>query len=342
MTKQIDNDENADRDEAAMASLMRIAGPRAEIPPDTESRVYARVLQQWKTSTGKPDGSRVYDRVYKSWVRGSALSRATRWALPVAVAASIALLGIFMSQPDEPQLPVVGTIARIVGPQNSDFVLGQNLHPGMTLTTGEGQGLSLLLAHNESLRLGENSELRIVAGRQFDLAHGQVYADTGQFHYRNSALQIDAGFATIMDVGTQFAVAYNEGELSVAVREGRVDVQREAKKFVAIAGERLVVSRTGSAAINALAPNAVYWDWATNLAPQYNIENKSLMDFLNWASREAGMELEFENNELRMSAMRTDLHGSVIDFTPLEALKSVLATTRFHYRLESGKIIIEY
>lgn len=341
MTKQIDNDKNSSRDEEAMSSLMRIAGPRADVPPDTQSRVYARVLQQWKTSTEKPDGSRVYHRVHKSWLRGSARSRITRWALPMAVAASMALFTIIESPPDAPRLPVVGTIAKIVGPQNNDFVLGQNLRPGMTLITGEGQGLSLLLAHNESLRLGENSELRIVARSHFDLARGQVYADTGQFNYRNSGLKIDAGIATIMDVGTQFAVAYNEGELFVAVREGRVDIQRETKTFVAVAGERLAVSSSGSANIQPISPSAAYWEWATNLAPKYDIENKSLMDFLKWASREAGMELEFESNELRMSAMRTDLHGSVIDFTPLEALKSVLTTTRFHYRLKDGKIIIE-
>ena len=42
-----------------------------------------------------------------------------------------------------------------------------------------------------------------------------------------------------------------------------------------------------------------------------------------------------------MSAMRTDLHGSVEDFEPLEAVESVLATTRFRYRLEADRIVIE-
>ena len=65
------------------------------------------------------------------------------------------------------------------------------------------------------------------------------------------------------------------------------------------------------------------------------------MDFLRWAARETGRELVFETNELRMSAMRTDLHGSVSDFDPLEAVESVLATTRFKYRIEADKIVIE-
>ena len=90
-----------------------------------------------------------------------------------------------------------------------------------------------------------------------------------------------------------------------------------------------------------LAPHSTYWSWAAELAPTFDIENKSLMDFLDWASREAGMELVFASDELRMAAMRTELHGSVEGFAPIEAIESVLATTAFTYRIEQGKVVIE-
>ena len=92
--------------------------------------------------------------------------------------------------------------------------------------------------------------------------------------------------------------------------------------------------------MDAIAPHDPYWDWTASLAPEFNIENKSLLDFLRWAARETGRELVFEDTELRMSAMRTDLHGSVQDFEPLEAVESVLATTNFRYRLEADRIVI--
>ena len=38
--------------------------------------------------------------------------------------------------------------------------------------------------------------------------------------------------------------------------------------------------------------------------------------------------------------MRTDLHGSVADFEPLEAVESVLATTKFDYRIEPDRIVL--
>jgi hypothetical protein len=108
-----------------------------------------------------------------------------------------------------------------------------------------------------------------------------------------------------------------------------------------VAGERLRLGHDGQVTVDSIAPNDPYWNWTAALAPTFDIENKSLLDFLRWAARETGRELIFEDNELRMSAMRTDLHGSVADFAPLEALESVLATTNFHYRILADRIVIE-
>ena len=44
MTDKSDDTGDLDRDEEAMARLLRIAGPRAEVPENAESRVYAKVL----------------------------------------------------------------------------------------------------------------------------------------------------------------------------------------------------------------------------------------------------------------------------------------------------------
>jgi hypothetical protein len=38
--------------------------------------------------------------------------------------------------------------------------------------------------------------------------------------------------------------------------------------------------------------------------------------------------------------MRTTLSGSINDFTPMEAVASVLPTTRFGYRIEAHRIVI--
>jgi ferric-dicitrate binding protein FerR (iron transport regulator) len=342
MTDQVNN-EHEKRDEEALARLMRIAGPRPDIPPDVESRVYERVLKEWQVSTAPADSSRVYESVQRSWRMAGLRQQLVRWALPLAVAASAVLVAIMMQQPEVPSAPPVGTVARVIGlPAETGVAKGDSVYPGATLTTGDGQGLSLLMVGSESVRLDSNSVLRIDERARFTLLKGRVYADTGRFAYRNGRLQVDTGLGVVTDVGTQFAVEFDGDTLDIAVREGRVDVQQDADAFVAIAGERLVVREAGSAEVTGLAPHSAYWSWAADLAPRFDIENKSLMDFLDWASREAGLELVFASDELRMAAMRTELHGSVDDFGPVEAIESVLATTAFKYRIENGKVIIEY
>ncbi len=41
-----------------------------------------------------------------------------------------------------------------------------------------------------------------------------------------------------------------------------------------------------------------------------------------------------------MDAMRTDMHGSIVGFKPVEAIDSVLSTTAFEYQLLDDKILI--
>lgn len=343
MTKQTNIDKELERDEEAMARLLRLAGPRAEIPADVESRVYARVLKEWQASTETPDDARVYDLVHRSWRRDAALAATKRWVLPVAIAASVALAAIFISQPDPVPPAAVGTVAKVVLPAAGDgaLALGDKIYPGMTIETRDGEGMSFLLARNESLRLDQNSAIRVDTGDQFTLLRGRVYADTGEFVYRDEGLRIDTMFGAVTDIGTQFAVSIQNDLLDVAVREGRVDVSHDTRKYIAMSGERVRLLAQGEVDVDPLALTDEYWNWATNLAPAFDIEGKSLMDFLKWAARESGRSLYFEDTELRMAAMRTDLHGSIADFSPLEAIESVLATTAFRYHVEADRIVIE-
>ena len=159
--------------------------------------------------------------------------------------------------------------------------------------------------------------------------------------YRSRKLVIETPIGEVTDIGTQFSVAAADGVLEVAVREGRVDLDQQDEVLTAVAGERVRVVSDSDPLIERLEPHDPYWSWASSLAPSYDLENRSLLDFLRWASRETGRELVFEDQELRMAAMRTDLHGSVSDFEPLEAVQSILATTSFKYRIERDRIIIE-
>ena len=334
-----------DRDDETMQRLLRLAGPRAEIPGDVEARVYERVHREWQAASQSPDGSRVYRFVRREWEKDTMRRRYRRLAWPVALAASVVLAVTLVLQPP-PSVPArvtIGTVARVVATAAPGTLpaAGEPVYAGDVLATGAGQKLSVVINDAVSLRLDQDTTLVAVARDEFRLESGRVYADTGDFMYRDQSLVVHTPMGTVTDVGTQFSVRLAEERLDVAVREGRVDVSRGADEFVAVAGERLLLHENDVADMDTVAPHDPYWDWTASLAPVFDIENKSLLDFLRWAARETGRELVFEDNELRMSAMRTDLHGSVEDFEPLEAVESVLATTRFRYRLEADRIVIE-
>ena len=332
-----------DRDDQAIARLLKLAGKSDPIDANIERRVYAAVCREWQASTSQADDARVYRNVRREWNKTAARPRnVRRWAMPLALAAAavLAVAVVLQPVPESPATMPLGEIVRTVDNADSGHRVGAKIFAGTTVSSGNDGGLSILLADGESVRLDRATTI-VIAGRDhLRLLDGRVYADTGNYVYRDRTLVIETGNATVTDVGTQFSVDARGGSLDVAVREGRVDVQEDHAEHVAVAGERLLLEPGQAVKVQEVMPHDDYWNWVSALAPAYDIENRSLLDFLRWAARETGRELVFEDNELRMAAMKTDLHGSVEDFQPNEAISAVLATTNFHYRIADDRIVI--
>lgn len=322
-TSNGDNPRNRDRhDEIAVARLLHLAGPRAGIPSGIERRVYATVYEEWR--------------------RSSAVARGMRRAFPFALAAAILLaIAIGLRAPDVPLQPI-GSVALVVGkplPGEAKLAAGNTIHAGDTVRSGP-QGVSIRLNNGVSIRLRENSEVMFAGTDELTLASGVLYADTGQPIYRSRYLVVHTPGATTSDVGTQFMVTYRDDTLSVAVREGMVDVARDDRNYTAIAGEKLTVTLANDVLTEEIPASHATWTWVEQLAPPYDIENRSLLDFLKWFARETGRELSFASDDVRLSAMRTKLHGSISDMTPTEAAHSVLSSTDFGYRIDQQSVQI--
>lgn len=324
MSDDFDKDETRDEpvDDPAdtVARLMHLAGPRTLIPADRQSRVHDKVRQEWLRATRK--------------------KKTVRWAVPFALAASLLVALSVTTRLPEVQTPAIGTIAYIAGDgSGAALAVGDVVHAGDLVESGE-QGLSVSLRGDVSLRIDASTAIRFDRQNEFTLLAGRVYADSGERIYRDTQLTIHTDNGSVTDVGTQFSVVFGDGRLEIAVREGRVDVRDNQETHVAVAGEVVTLLPNDEVTRQTIAPYDESWAWASSLAPVYVIENQSLLDFLKWASRETGKELEFANDELRMAAMGTTLFGSVGDFTPQQAAESVLATTRFTYRITADSIAI--
>jgi ferric-dicitrate binding protein FerR (iron transport regulator) len=345
MKQEPGKSKDTNRDDETMERLLRLAGPRKPIPSDLEARVYGRVHQEWLASSRPPEADRVYRNVHRAWSRKGRNARIRQWGFPLAMAASIVVAVVLIRQPDPSRaVPgAIGTVARVVGAQAAGQLpeSGQEVYPGMAFTTGPEQGISLLLTDNISFRIGENSTIEAVGAHEFRVLQGRVYADTGDLMYRRSNLLVLTPVAAVRDIGTQFAVIVDGNDLEIAVREGRVDVRQDGTVSVAVAGERMQLDAGGIGTVEALLPHDAYWRWTSSLAPAFDIEGKSLLEFLRWAARETGKRLEFEDQDLRMAAMRVDLHGTVADIPPIEALQSVMATTTFRFQVDADRILIK-
>ncbi len=337
---------NSDRnvDEKSLENLLRLAGERPEIPLSIESRVHHRVQEEWRASTAAPNGDRVYAEVRDTWRRDARRSRILRWIVPIGAAASAVLAFVLLSQPERIPPAAVATVAGVVTPTSfvSAYEEGSIVYEGDLVSTGPGGGVSLLLARNVSLRIDENTRIKVDGADQFALLEGRVYADTGQFIYRDGGLQIDTPFGVVSDVGTQFTVSSNDASMDISVREGRVEIFTGSEIHAARMGQRLTLERGEGASVASLDTHDPYWHWIAGLTPAFDTSNKSLLDFLKWAARETGRELRFKSDESRMFAMRTDVHGSVAGLTPDEALLAILSTTSLIYEIESDKIVLAH
>jgi hypothetical protein len=306
----------------SIAELLRLAGPRPEVPPDVEQRVHDAVRAEWRNTVRQ--------------------RRTLRWGVPVALAAAVVLAVALSSRDPEVRTAPIATVVVVdsdSGALASGLSAGDAVYPGDEIVTGDF-GAALAVNEGVSLRLDAGTSVTLESIEELALRTGRIYADTGEASYKDSSITVRTGVGSATDIGTRFAVAFLDGDMNVAVREGKVDVSGDRGSYTAEAGDMLTLTPNADVVFDELAPYDSSWAWAEALAPTFDIENRTLLDFLKWAARETGRELVFEDDATRMSAMSARLHGSVSGFTPSEALESVLPTTRFKYRVDARQIVI--
>ena len=81
------------------------------------------------------------------------------------------------------------------------------------------------------------------------------------------------------------------------------------------------------------------WDWVEKLAPPFDIDGRTVSDFLAWFADQTGRSIEFGSPAAESVARQTVLNGS-IDLEPLQKLSAVLALTDLAYSLEAARVVI--
>jgi ferric-dicitrate binding protein FerR (iron transport regulator) len=198
----------------------------------------------------------------------------------------------------------------------------------------------IALAHGGTLRLAAGTRIDVVADTRIRLASGTAYVDIPPGAGEGTQFVVLTSVGEVSHVGTQFEVALLEDRerIRVRVREGQIALRGSTgQTSLAGAGTELIARADGAVTRQAFATSGRDWAWVEALAPEFDIENRLLGDYLQWVARETGRELTMDA-AARKRAATTRLHGSVRGLTVLDSLAAVMDTTALHLSTPDGLI----
>ena len=312
------------RSERALEELLSKAQPRPLPPQQDEELIRQAVRAEW-------------DHVTKRRIR---TRRVTQFALAAAV-----LLAVFVSL-NGLRGPLDGKQLQQLASIEKQFGIITMLNNGQAVETGEEAGLTLAWNDGGSLRLDQNTRVEFESGSEIYLQSGRIYFDsmpsgipTVRTDPDKAKLTIRTDAGTVRHFGTQFITQTDGDELSVMVREGRVSIEGSHVNKTATTGQKLTVTRDGQTSVHDVELTGGDWQWIEKTSPSFTLDNRPIIEFLTWVSRETGKPLKFESLAAETVAREKGLYG-VADMEPSRALRIYMQTTALDWRIENGVIII--
>lgn len=329
-------------EEEEVRRLLAEAGPRSEVPAWDLAAIKAAARREWSDMVRA-------ERERKRLVRGSG-------ALALAASLVLAVLAAWWwSARTAPSAPErVASIEVVRGAVTVEEVaerhgapgasVGERLPAGAVVSTGDGADgrLAVRLEGGHSLRLDGGSRARLLSARRLELLRGAVYLDSGPLPAVGPPVEIVTAFGIVRDIGTQFEVRLGAGAsaVRVRVREGKVSLDSDGSTHLAAAGEELSLDSDGSVMRAQVEPWGGVWEWVERSAPGLEIDNLPLAGYLDWVSRETGLDVEWESTALERSAASIRLHGTITELTPRESLTVLLPASGLGWEVEPGVLRI--
>ena len=325
----------AEHDDSDIARVLRAAGGRPE-PSIAMSRV-------------------IYEAVHAEWqatVERQRRRRSQRMRIGMAASIAVAAVALFLGRNLLPtQGELMADVSRSVGVvefRDGDSGEWQNatdakeLHTGERIHTGADGRVALTLRGGVSLRLDHDTSVALVSADRVDVTSGAVYIDSGVAGPSAARLQVGTPAGVVRHLGTQYEARILSTGTRIRVREGRVDVTPASGPTRTLeVGDQILVSASGVQERGRIEPSSAEWDWASDAAPDFDINGKGLQEFLAWAARETGLKVVFASTESAAEARRAVLSGSIAGLHPDDALAAVLPTTSLKGTEQDGKLVIE-
>jgi ferric-dicitrate binding protein FerR (iron transport regulator) len=317
-------------DDASIEELLRRVGAREEPAAEVMSEVQREVYAEWRAMLAERSHRR------RTFAYGVAAS--------VAFLAIIAVATLrFIAPADD----VVATIALIDGPAQVEprdaapqaLRVGDLVVAGSTLRTDASSRLALDVSEGVSVRMDRDSIVQVAATDRLVLSAGAVYVDARPGGSRRDELVIETRAGDVRHLGTQYQVRQTTRAVEVSIREGRIGVANANGDAVASAGEQLRIMSDGSIERTTITPSDPRWQWASQAAPLFEIDNQTLAAFLDWVARETGRTIVYASPQAQSTAETVRLRGSIAGLDPDAALTAVLSTTELRRYQTKGDVI---
>jgi ferric-dicitrate binding protein FerR (iron transport regulator) len=313
--------------EAAAERALRDGFRASTLTPEALQRIRAATQQEWQAVTQAPE-------------------RRTRW---LGVAASIALLavgfgGAYLFVNSGAGGAALGELAAFDAPGmieerllRQDVLLAAGSPLRSSLSFDVRGDSRITLEGGGNLRLARASAIEITSPNAVRLKRGELYVDIPPGSRASDGFRVVTDVGEFRHDGTQFAVAIVAGQTRLRVREGRVLWRASAGDSTVSAGTEMVIDRNGKATRREIATAGRDWAWTESMTPEIAIDDRPLLEFLEWFARETGRKLLIDD-AARQQAAGIRMHGNVQGLTVTEALSAVMATTSLRYELPEGAI----
>ena len=317
-------------DEEILRSNLRVP----TLSPEALARIRRATEAEWRVQTG---GS-----PRRLWI-------------PRAAAAAVALLALAAAWQlwvRSPGVTVGEPMAQLARAEGAGVVELRSLWRDTTIGVGgelrsgrdfEARGGSLLkLRGGGNVRVAPNSRFEVLSANSVRLDRGEMYVDIPPGAHADASFVAVTGAGEFRHLGTQFAIAVVNGTTRLRVREGRVQWHAPDGDSTLPAGTEVLIDRHLNVTHGAVESAGQHWSWTETMAPEIDIDNRPLGEFLAWFARETGRKLVYADPATQQQIDSIRMHGNVHGLTPMQALKAVMASTSLRFDLPSGAIRVSF
>ncbi len=314
-----------------VAALLRLSKDLPEPDPMAVERAHREAHIAWR------EGLRRHARRRATL----ALAAAASLVLAMVAGASLWPRAAMINAPLADLEQIVGDVEVDARDWNDSGERMVALGPGSVLETAYKGRAAFRLKNGSRVRLDSSTRVRLDGRARLELEAGALYFDSSQSREADQAVEITTPIATLVNRGTSYEARMKGDDLFVAVRAGKVLVEpRRGASAVVERGQVMRLRANGTRQFEELSPADPRFEWTHPLVEPFDIDGRTIGEFLDWVERESGLEVRLGAG-VETSILDQRLRGDVVWTSPESSIAPTLELVGSRVRFENGLVVVE-